>query len=94
MKDARTRWETLNLIRKEKFRIILPIAMRENEIDMWIHVMREGNPDPLTIDLGGDNGYFVFTDRGKDRVERAVFGGDEEMLQLTGAYDIFGTEGC
>ncbi|MCE7745255.1 MAG: hypothetical protein GPJ52_09000 [Candidatus Heimdallarchaeota archaeon] len=59
MKDARTRWERLNLIRKEKFRIILPIAMRENEIDMWIHVMREGNPDPLTIDLGGDNGYFV-----------------------------------
>jgi len=92
MKDARTRWERLNLIRKEKFRIILPIAMRENEIDMWIHVIREGNPDPLTIDLGGDNGYFVFTDRGEDRIERAVFGGDEEMLRLTGVYDIFGSE--
>ncbi len=92
MKDARTRWEMLNLIRKEKFRIILPIAMRENEIDMWIHIMREGNPDPLTIDLGGDNGYFVFTDRGDDRIERAVFGGDEEMLRLTGVYDIFGSE--
>jgi hypothetical protein len=91
MKDARTRWETLNLIRKEKFRIILPIAMRENEIDMWIHVMREGNPDPLTIDLGGDNGYFVFTDRGEDRIERAVFGGDEELLRTTEAYDIFGS---
>ncbi|MHA1168286.1 MAG: M24 family metallopeptidase [Candidatus Hodarchaeales archaeon] len=92
MKDARTRWERLNLIRKEKFRIILPIAMRENEIDMWIHVMREGNPDPLTIDLGGDNGYFVFTDRGEDRIERAVFGGDEEMLRITGVYDTFGSE--
>lgn len=92
MKDARTRWEMLNLIRKEKFRIILPIALRENEIDMWIHIMREGNPDPLTIDLGGDNGYFVFTDRGEERIERAVFGGDEEMLRLTGVYDIFGSE--
>ena len=29
MKDARTRWEVLNLIRKEKFRIVLPIAMRD-----------------------------------------------------------------
>ncbi len=91
MKDARTRWEMLNLIRKEKFRIVLPIAMRENEIDMWIHVMREGNPDPLAIDLGGDNGYFVFTDRGEDKIERAVFGGDEEMLRFTGVYDIFGS---
>lgn len=92
MKNARTRWEMLNLIRKEKFRIVLPIAMRENEIDMWIHVMREGNSDPLTIDLGGDNGYFVFTDRGEDGIERAVFGGDEEMLRSIGVYDIFGSE--
>lgn len=92
MRDARTRWEMLNLIRKEKFRIVLPIAMRENEIDMWIHVMREGNSDPLTIDLGGDNGYFVFTDRGEDGIERAVFGGDEEMLRSIGVYDIFGSE--
>lgn len=92
MKEARTRWEMLNLIRKEKFRIILPLAMRENKIDMWIHVMREGNPDPLTIDLGGDNGYFVFTDCCETRIERAVFGGDEEMLQLIEVYDIFGSE--
>ncbi len=92
MKDARARWEILNLIRKEKFRIILPIAMRENEIDLWIHVMREGNLDPLAMDLGGDNGYFVFTDRGEERIERAVFGGDEEMLRLTGVYDLFGSE--
>ncbi|NHJ49007.1 MAG: aminopeptidase P family protein [Asgard group archaeon] len=92
MIDARTRWETLNLIRKEKFRLILPIAMRENSIDMWIHVIREGNPDPLTLDLGGDRGYFIFTDRGDERIERAVFGGDEEILQLAGVYDIFGSE--
>ncbi|MHA1199052.1 MAG: M24 family metallopeptidase [Candidatus Heimdallarchaeaceae archaeon] len=92
MKDARTRWETLNQIRKEKFDIILPIAMRENSIEMWIHVMREGNPDPLNIDLGGDSGYFIFTDRGSDRIERAVLGGYEEDLQEIEVYDIFGSK--
>ena len=91
MSKARTQWETLNQIRKEKFDIILPIAMRENNIDMWIHVMREGNPDPLCIDLGGDSGYYIFTDRGIDRIERAIMGGygDEQSL---GVYDIFGKE--
>ena len=92
MNEARARWEMLNLIRREKFDIILPKAMRENEIDMWIHMMREGNPDPLTIDLGGHLGYFVFTDRGGNRIERAVLGSYNDMLQLTGAYDIFGSE--
>ena len=90
--EARFRWERLNLIRKEKFDIILPKVMRENQIDMWIHVMREGNPDPLMLDLGGDRGYFIFTDRGGDRIERAVLGGDEEILRETGVYDIFGSE--
>lgn len=92
MGEARTRWEMLNLIRREKFDIILPIAMRENEIDMWIHVMREGNPDPLAIDLGGNLGYFIFTDRGKDRIERAVLGGFGDMHRQSGVYDIFGSE--
>ncbi len=40
-------WETLNLIRREKFDIILPDAMRDNAIDMWIHAIQRGNPDPL-----------------------------------------------
>ncbi len=92
MSRARNQWETLNLIRQEKFDIILPIAMRENNIDMWIHCMREGNPDPLAIDLGGEKGYFVFTDRGEDRIERAVFGGYEDELAELGCYDIFGQE--
>ncbi|MHA2244333.1 MAG: M24 family metallopeptidase [Candidatus Hodarchaeales archaeon] len=92
MSEARARWEMLNLIRREKFDIILPKAMRENEVDMWIHAMREGNPDPLSIDLGGDIGYFIFTDRGSNRIERAVLGGYEDELRQCGAYDIFGTE--
>ncbi|MHA2091089.1 MAG: M24 family metallopeptidase [Candidatus Kariarchaeaceae archaeon] len=92
MKGARERWEMLNLIRQEKFDLILPKAMRENKIDMWVHVMREGNSDPLTIDLGGNFGYFVFTDRKVERIERGVFGGDDGMLQLSGVYDFFGSE--
>ena len=75
LKDARKRWEILNIIRIEKFNKILPLALRENNIDMWIHVMREGNPDPLRIYLGGDSRYYIFTDRGGDRIERAVLGG-------------------
>ena len=92
MIKARARWEMLNLIRREKFDIILPKAMRENKINMWIHVMREGNPDPLALDLGGRYGYFIFTDRGGDRIERVVLGGSEHMLRRSGVYDIFGSE--
>ncbi len=92
MSKARNQWETLNLIRQEKFNVILPIALRENNIDMWVHSIREGNSDPLAIDLGGDKGYFVFTDKGEDRIERAVFGGYEDELEELGCYDLFGQE--
>jgi len=92
MSEARARWEMLNLIRREKFDIILPKAMRENQIDMWIHVMRLGNPDPLALDLGGDSGYFIFTDRGGDRIERAVLGLSGYTIDHCGAYDMFGSE--
>ena len=49
--------------------------MRDNEIDMWIHVMRPWTPDPLNFEFGSDMGIFIFTDRGEDRIERAVFAG-------------------
>ena len=71
-----------NQIRKEKFDLIIPNAMRKNKIDMWIHVMRDALPD-LNIqeddlfgaeDLGSTSGIFVFTDRGGNRIERAVMG--------------------
>ena len=34
-----------NQIRKEKFDLIVPNAMRKNNIDMWIHVMRDAISD-------------------------------------------------
>ena len=45
--EARNRWERLCTIRREKFDRILPEAMRENGIDMWIVAMKEGHYDPL-----------------------------------------------
>jgi Xaa-Pro aminopeptidase len=95
--EAKSRSEMLDLIRKEKIDIILPKAMRENNIDMWIIVQKFGRIDPLSEDVGGSYpsdkwsegeflGYLVFTDRGNERIERAALGahGDPDI------YDIFG----
>jgi hypothetical protein len=79
--------ELMNQIRRDKFDHILPQVMQENNIDMWIHVLREGNPDPLSSNLGSESGVFIFTDRG-DRIERAVFGHSSDLVRECGAYDI------
>lgn len=92
--EARRRYERLCQIRHEKFDRILPEAMRENGIDMWIIVMREGLLDPLWQDLGGGYvggwAYWIFSDRGNDRIERAVLGASGYSLQRCGVYDHFG----
>ncbi|MGD9344913.1 MAG: hypothetical protein PVH84_03565 [Candidatus Aminicenantes bacterium] len=89
-----------NRIRREKFDMVLPEAMRKNNVDMWIHVMREEIRDPFGAqDLGSTSGLFIFTDRGGDRIERAVLGrrwgatqrerGEQNRLvEECGAYDI------
>ena len=92
--EARRRWESLAQIRRDKFDLVLPEAMREAGIDMWITVVREGHPDPLVEDLGrgyvGGVGYYVFTDRGGDRIERAAIGIEGYLLERNGAYDFVG----
>ena len=50
--EARWRWERMCQIRKDKFDLILPEVMRENEISMWITTVREGDYGPLYEDLG------------------------------------------
>jgi len=100
--EARSRWEMMNLMRREKFDIVLPKVMRENNIDMWIVMVKRGHHDPLYQDLGGGSpndkwghgeflGYYIFTDRGGDRIERAVLGIHGYTLENCGAYDIFGS---
>ena len=73
--------EILRLIRNEKLDLILPGAMRDNNVDMWIHVTRKEEGlaadkivDPMDQHFGSTGGYLIFTDLG-DRIERAMFGG-------------------
>ncbi len=90
--DARRRWERMCQIRKDKFDLILPEVMRENGIKMWITTVREGDYGPLYDDMGrgypGDLGFYIFTDRGGDRIERAALGVGGYLLEECGAYDI------
>jgi Xaa-Pro aminopeptidase len=91
--EARRRWERMNQIRRDKFDLVLPQVMRENGIDMWITMIREANYKTLHPDLGHGYtmtaGYYVFTDRGGERIERAALGIDGNRLEHSGAYDIF-----
>ena len=50
--DVKRRWEFMNQIRREKFDLVLPEVMRENQVDMWITVGREGYEEPLAVDFG------------------------------------------
>ena len=98
--------EVNDRIRREKFDKVLPEVMRKNKVDMWIHVMREGSSDPFGAeDLGSTSGVFVFTDRGTDRIERAILerrwgdsfafetwrvDWDTRTVEEAGAYNIIG----
>jgi Xaa-Pro aminopeptidase len=90
--EAKQRWERMCQIRKDKFDLILPEVMRENGIDMWITTVREGDYGPLYEDLGrgypSSLGFYVFTDRGGARIERAALGVGGYLLEECGVYDI------
>jgi Xaa-Pro dipeptidase len=90
--ESKARFEMLNLIRKEKFDKILPGAMRDNHVDMWIHVIRRGDPDAFALDFGATMGYIIFADRGGDRIERAIFGNSFADIADDSVYDIMGEE--
>lgn len=89
--EARRRWEMERQIRLDKFEQVLPRAMRDNQIDMWIVAVKENHADPLWNDLGRGYvtgiGYYVFTDRGGDRIERMALGPSGYMIEQSGAYD-------
>jgi len=93
--ESHRRWRKMNQIRNDKFDLILPEVMRENNIDMWIIMNREGNFDPLYPDMGegyvGSTGYYIFTDKGGDRIERAALGIGGYLLEQGGAYDYLGS---
>jgi Xaa-Pro aminopeptidase len=92
--EARRRWEMQRQIRLDKFEQVLPGAMRDNGIDMWIVAVKENHTDPLWEDMGrgyvSGVGYYVFTDRGGGRIERAALGPSGYLVEQSGAYDTFG----
>ena len=83
--ESKQNYEIMKLIRQEKFDLILPGALRDNNVDMWIHVVESGRMDPLALDLGGWTEYrvwepvcyYIFTDLGGDRIERIILGGED-----------------
>jgi Xaa-Pro aminopeptidase len=91
--EARRRWEMQRQIRLDKFDYVLPAAMRAHGVDMWIVAVKENHADPLWNDLGRGYitglGYYVFTDRGGERIERAALGPSGYLIEQSGAYDIF-----
>jgi Xaa-Pro aminopeptidase len=95
--EARRRWEMERQIRLEKFEQVLPRAMRDSGIDMWIVAVKENHREPLWNDLGRGYvtgiGYYVFTDRGGDRIERAALGPSGYLVEQSGAYDTFAAAG-
>jgi Xaa-Pro aminopeptidase len=92
--EARSQWEFSCAIRKDKFAYVLPAALRRNNVDMWIVLDRGRGSEPMVRDFGPDtsngNGVFVFTDRG-DHIETAALGGETEMIEACGAYDVVGS---
>ena len=90
--DAKARFEMMNTIRRDKLDLVLAGAMRDNNIDMWIHVIRRGDPDPMELDFGVNMGHVIFTDNGGDRIERALFGNRFAEIADESVYDIFGDE--
>jgi len=95
--NSRETLDINNMIRADKFNYVLPKAMRNNKIDMWITIDKGYGTEPLFRDFGyatsNGNGIFIFTDRGGDRIERTVLGGEPELLVESGLYDIFGRVG-
>jgi Xaa-Pro aminopeptidase len=89
--EARRRWEMERQIRLDKFEQVLPKAMRDHGIDMWIVAVKENHYDPLWRDLGRGYvtgiGYYMFTDRGGGRIERLALGPGGYLLAESGAYD-------
>jgi Xaa-Pro aminopeptidase len=88
---AKVRWERQCQIRRDKFDRILPSAMRDNGVDMWLVMQKENQFDPMYEDLGrgyvGSVGYYIFTDRGGDRIERVAIGASGGLLEGCNVYD-------
>jgi Xaa-Pro aminopeptidase len=50
--ESHNPWQS---IRKERIEKLLPVAMKDAEIDSWLVICRENDNDPLAIHVGGEN---------------------------------------
>lgn len=82
------------MIRNDKFDYVLPGAMRRNRIDMWIVFDHGRGSEPMMLDFGIETAYgqgiYIFFDGGGDRIERISLGGESDLAEVCGAYDMFG----
>jgi Xaa-Pro aminopeptidase len=66
-----------SLVRDKLEQLLLP-AMRAHDIDMWLIIAREFNPDPLLPDVGehlpGVRNVYAFFDHGGDQAEKIFVG--------------------
>ena len=94
MASAKTDWLISCKIRADKFDYVLPGAMRDNGIDMWIIIDKGRGTEPLFRDFGSatsnGRGLYVFTDRGGERIERALLGVGVDAVRDCGVYDRYG----
>ncbi len=80
--------EALRLMRNDKLDLVLPGAMRDNNVDMWIHVTR--GQDRMAPYFWSFSGYLIFADLG-NRIERAIFGGSPgavEKIDIQGSWHL------
>ena len=93
METFQAQWQMSCIIRRDKFDLVLPTAMRRNGVDMWIVIDHGRGTEPLMLDLGIESAYgqgiYIFYDSGEDRVERYTLGGpgSSDLSTLCGAYD-------
>ncbi len=80
---ADTDAEALRLMRNDKLDLILPGAMRDNGVDMWIHVTRSGAPDPMALQFGRGGAVEKIDVRGSLELGLAISGYDHKP----GVYD-------
>jgi Xaa-Pro dipeptidase len=79
---SRERFEIQKALISDKLEKALLPAMRNHNIDLWIVLDRENNPDPLHVEIGGRfsgvRAAYVFFDNGGDALERIYYGSHEQ----------------
>jgi hypothetical protein len=74
--DERTRYALQRDLVIEKVNTILLPLMRQHDIDMWITMDREYNPDPFAAEIGGQGGVrnaHIFFDNGQQLEKIFIF---------------------